>query len=298
MHIHEEPCAINAFFASRKPDGDRALMGPAHAASGAGISLLLLGLLAYFEVITDSWISSFFAITLIALVFTGAALVPDLDNTTSTVRSTLGLLGSALTTLFRSSSLVLQTVVRTRRDDPSPDPHRGFWHSILGALTLGGIVSLFTLIPGEFTVAGVVITNAKLAIAIIATIFVRLALAGIAQKEMKKLTGEHFSELIGLLFAAALTVSCMWFLPEEFDLKLVAAAVAVGAIVHIFGDALTKAGVPIFFPITGFTRGKFWWKTRFAKFSADNEVLNSVVSILSIAAAVIGVVLLVLAQFQ
>lgn len=270
-------------------------MGPAHAISGAGVAVLVIGILFWFgnPLFALLFGTSVSLIVLFVAVATGGALVPDLDNSRSTVRSSLGVVGVAGSAVFRSTSRIIQTVVRTKRDDPTPDPHRGFWHTIVGAVLLGLLAWLATLPTTELPIAGGIELGDVFKFVITATM-IHLCLAGVAKKSVKKLKDIPVIGEIAAFIASIIVTGVLLFIsPSEPNLWL-PVAITFGCIMHILGDALTTSGVPIWFPITGFVKGKFWWATRFAKFKADNEGLNSTIYILSIICMVVGIGLMII----
>ena len=269
-----------------------ALMGPAHAISGAGITILALGIAMNYATEFLQYVlagSTILGILFVA-VSTGASLVPDLDNSRSTVNSSLGFIGAALSSVFRFTSKFLQSTIRTKRDDKNPDPHRGFWHTLVGAVTLGAIaVGLSSISLKLFDMGELPVTLGGIFYFGITATMLHLFLAGVAKKRIDKLKKiPVVGELVVLAISVVATASMLFFAPEGSALWL-GVAIALGCTIHILGDALTTAGVPIFFPIVGIIRKKLWWKTRFAKFKADDEGLNTGVRWVSILMIVTGI---------
>lgn len=269
-----------------------ALMGPAHAISGAGVTVLALGIAMNYapEFLQYVLVGSAILGILFVAVSTGSALVPDLDNSRSTVNSSLGFVGAALSSVFRFTSKLLQSTIRTKRDDSNPDPHRGFWHTLVGAATLGAIaVGLSSISLKLFDVGDMPVTLGGVFYFGITATMIHLFLAGVAKKRISKLKKiPVVGEVVVLAISAAITGALLFFAPEGAILWL-GVAIALGCSIHILGDALTTAGVPIFFPIIGLLRKKLWWKTRFAKFQADDKELNKNIHRLSIAMIVVGI---------
>lgn len=269
-----------------------ALMGPAHAISGAGVTVLALGLAmnyapAFLQLVL---LNSITLVALLIAVATGSSLVPDLDNSRSTVNSSLGFIGAALSSVFRASSLLLQSTIRTGKDDKNPNPHRGFWHSFAGAAVLGGTAYGLSVIPLKlFNMGDLEVTLGGIFYFVITAAMIHLFLAGIAKQRIKKVKDIPIvGELLVLAISVALTGSLLLFAPAGETLWL-GVAITLGCVIHILGDALTVAGVPIFFPLPVINRGRFWWKTRFATFHADNEGLNTAIKYLSIAMILVGI---------
>lgn len=284
--IDKEQCCTDLFFGEK--DQDRALMGPAHAASAVGFFVFMFGFMpsVFYMFMGEE------AIAIVLLTFSAVVagvLIPDLDNSKSTVKSALGITGPPISAAFRESSRLIQTIVRTKRDESAPNPHRGFWHTILGSVLLGFIVFAIANIPFSFKlpIIGEVSLGSVLAFLIMAECL-DIAISGLAKDFSKKYKGVP---IVGELLNIALSfivVGVLFAAMPENNFQWLGFGVALGCIIHIFGDALTKAGVPMFFPLPAFFKGKAWWNTRFAKFSADNEALNKIIYIGSMIAAVIG----------
>ena len=269
---------------------DRAFMGATHALSGLAV---LLGLVAFVPGFMEwAGLSSLALVILAALVVTGGSLLPDLDNSASSAKSALGIFGHALSFLFINSSRIIQTIVRTRRDDPDPNPHRGFWHTIPAALLIGVLTLLATQIPGKANVPlyGEVSISWLVALFITA-VSAHLALAGLFNSAVKKIRKSSIvGELVAFVVSLGITAAIFWFVPHEGNFWWLAVAITLGVLVHIFGDAFTTAGVPLLFPLSGFIKGKFWWTTRFTPMkaggTAEKFVVIPILSIVTLAAFV------------
>lgn len=283
---NHDGCITEYLFNFERPR-NKGVMGPAHAASAVGLYLMGTGLLLFVHHFSKDNISLQF-ILLNIVAFSGAGILPDLDNSRSTARNSLGVIGAGLSEAFRASSKVIQTVVRTKRDNPNPNPHRGFWHTIVGAVLLGWLTSLATGIDATVKdirigdIAGIFITS----------ILFYLGMNAIGKGMIKRIGKIPLLGKLGdfaVLLVATLVVALLYMsLPEGVGFGFLGWAVALGCIIHVFGDAITKSGVPIFFPITGFTKKKFWWQTRFAKFTANDPFINSAVTNISIGLGIIG----------
>lgn len=249
-------------------------MGGTHALSGLAIFLMIVAFFPAFSLKllgTDN----IWAIILAMAVTAGASLLPDLDNTKSTSKSSLGWLGDGLSLVFRGSSSVIQTVIRLPRDDSTPNPHRGFYHTIPAALLIGGLVYLGTRIGGELTLPFIgQVTYGTLFAIVITWLNIHMALAGLAKKLMNKLKNKSgvFGELVAFLFSLSLTFIIFTQLPNDLDFWWLGASVFLGCLIHILGDCFTTAGCPVLFPIP--IKGKLWWTIRFTKIKAGGVVEN------------------------
>ncbi len=277
---------------------DRAFMGATHAVSGLAVLLALVAFVPGF--IEWSGINSFALIALAAFVVAGGALIPDLDNSASSAKSALGIFGHGLSFIFINSSRVIQTVIRTRRDDPDPNPHRGFWHTIPAALLIGFLTLLATQIPGEATIPiyGHV-SFSWIAALIICALSIHLAFAGLFGSFIRKVRKSSVvGELAALGIALVATGTIFWFLPKEGNFWWLAVAVTLGVIVHIFGDAFTTAGVPLLFPLSGFIKKKFWWNTRFTPMKAGGVAEKYVMLPIFSLIVVVSLAKIILELFQ
>lgn len=259
---------------------DHALMGPAHASSGLAVFVLTT---VFIPPIATLLLGQFSwpAAILGALACVAGALIPDFDNTNSTVKSATGIFGAPLSGLFRLSSFIVQNA-RTKYDRSPEDVHRGFWHSLLGAVVLGlvifGVTSIGGAVPGlPFNSLGSLLAY------VIAVYCVYIALVGLGSGSLpwlRKLGKSRVVEFLGSTVVVGVIFSCLPS-PVAGSFGWLAGSVAVGALTHILGDALTKQGVPLFAPIIKI-RGKRWYNIRFAEFDASDETLNKIVNFGSI----------------
>lgn len=256
---------------------DRAFMGTTHALSALAFCLAIIAWAPEFmEKIVKTnnvWVLIMFSIAAI-----GASLIPDLDNTTSRAKSDFGLFGTFLSSFFRSTATIIQTIFRTKRDDATPDPHRGFWHSGLAAILLGGIVWGLTQIKGSVTIPFMgEITFGTLIGIFIAFLLTHLTLSCLFKRMMDKIKkSDALGEMIALGIAVIITVVIIMQIPNRTDFWWLGVAVASGMFIHTLGDCFTTAGSTIAAPFTVFTRGKVWWRTRFLPIKAGGPFENYV----------------------
>lgn len=245
-------------------DSDKAFMGFTHSLSAIAISLTMIAMAPnffYFFLGTDNiWV-----LFMVTLLSAGFALGPDFDNTNSKAKSAFGVVGGVLSTFFRGTSLIVQTLIRKPADDADPDPHRGFWHTFASAFLIGGSIFLLTSIGGSVDVPYLGEMSGGMLIGIfIAFCAMHLTLAGLLKPsidKMKKNAGAVGS-LLAFVLAAVLTLIIIANFPEDTSMQWLAAVAAWGWIIHIVGDSFTTAGVPMLFPIVGLWKKKLWWKTR------------------------------------
>lgn len=252
---------------------DGGFMGRTHATSAVA---LFLACIAFLPVFTEQALRSnnFWIVLATAVTVAGASLLPDLDNTSSTARNSLGPVGHIFSEGLRALSVVIQTTIRTSRDDKDPNPHRGAMHTIPAAAAFGAAAFFSTKIGGDVTLP-ILGEIAWGGIAAIVTIFVtcHLALSSLAKPLMDQISdssplGELFEFLLSLTIAVALFTQ----FPKDTDYWWLGVAVFVGYMVHIIGDCFTTAGCPVLFPLP--RKGKLWYNVRFLSIKAGGTVEN------------------------
>ncbi|MQA98361.1 MAG: metal-dependent hydrolase [Streptosporangiales bacterium] len=148
------------------------------------------------------------------LVCAGAALLPDLDHPSSTIAQTYGPVTWGLSKLVNTVS----------------GGHRKATHSLLFAGLMGVGAQLLANVN-------------ELALQIVLFLLVGLALRGIGfGVPRKRLTS-------AVLNAVATLILLIAFTRTGVDYHWIGVAIALGCLVHLFGDALTEAGVPLFWPL-------------------------------------------------
>ena len=263
---------------------DDALMGQAHASTGLAA---FLAFLAFAGSSTINFVlgnsPSMGLYVLSAVAFVAGALIPDFDNTSSTAKSSMGIFGEPITFAFRESSRLVQTI-HTKQDAKSRAKahdvvHRGFWHSLVGAGALALIVNFLTsnplttavLLPFGF----VGISNlGALVAATLCLAAMHIAMSGLNVGALKAVKGvKNIGSTLMFLVSVAVTLLFFNAIPAG-QYTWLGYSLGIGAVVHIIGDAFTKAGVPLFSPIFP-RKGKLWYTYRFATFEAKSEALNS-----------------------
>ena len=227
------------------------VMGPTHAMSGAAVWLAASagGIL---PAVVGAPIPVVFAG---AAVCAGSALLPDLDcpgslssKDGSTVVRAFGFVGEAVGHGLENVSQFVYNLTRSKKDKERNSGHRTLTHTLIFALLLsfsvssaGSITKTFTLFDRQWIVGQVVIL-------VVMWGCLHLAMFGLAEKWVKKSRRKY-----GLLFliacSGALTYATVSQLPTEGGYPWLGFAVGFGSLIHCFGDAITKAGVPILWPI-------------------------------------------------
>jgi membrane-bound metal-dependent hydrolase YbcI (DUF457 family) len=212
------------------------MMGPSHALSGAAVWL------------AGSWALDFFAgyeqgplaVAIGTTVCAGGALLPDLDLSGkvtrnqggATVARTFGVFSLFLAEVVEKISLGIYTATKLSRDPRRNNGHRTFTHTLPFAALVGwGTTSLATAY-GKWAVVGIIFFMAG------------LALRGLF---------DEWAERAGWVIITIASAAIAWFtaasLPGQRGYPMMGFAVAVGCVVHLLGDMITKNGVPILWPI-------------------------------------------------
>jgi hypothetical protein len=229
-------------------------MGPSHVMSGAAI---WLGGVALYSNATHTPITP--AILLLGTaVAAGAAALPDLDSNSSTIVRSLGIFGKLLYHLVTVVSVTAYEATRTSKDDPAKGGHRTLFHTGIAAIVAGGVTALLTTIASPISFWGAKLTGGQLIGLIIMGILLNVALAGLFGHFIKKLRSS-FGPYLLLLISFGLTVGLAFALPAGNGKTYAWLGLAVGGgwMVHLLGDAITKMGVPMWWPLK--IHGRRWW---------------------------------------
>lgn len=201
------------------------MMGRSHAASGWCVGLLMAPLLGA---------SSPAQSLLVAATVAGWSLAPDLDHPGAVATRWGGWLTAWLSRGLRALSAAAFEATRTPRDRDAAGTHRHLSHTLVFAGTVGGGTAVGTAVSPWWAVLVPVAAGTLLA-----------------------------SRSLGRWVLAAGTVPVVWGLLADGDTLSpvrgwIGVAVALGCIVHILGDALTRAGVPFLWPLS--IRGQRWFR--------------------------------------
>lgn len=240
---------------------DSGLMGPTHALSAVAISFLFTWIASefMFEKLLGS--NNYIVFIAAVIIIVGSSLMPDLDASQSTSINTLGPIGSGLSKMMRSTSSIIQSSIRSKNDSAHPDPHRGFWHTILSGIMIGLItMSLTSVDVIVFSFKDTEVTIAMVIVIFIIYISIQLLMASLFKKFYKKTKGSIKGKLAMKSSSLIVSIALLILLPSELNYNWVGVAVAFGWIVHILGDAMTVSGVPLLFPFK--YKGKRWWSFR------------------------------------
>ena len=173
---------------------------------------------------------------------------------------------------MRSFAVFIYLAVKSRKDDPKPNPHRGFWHTLVSAFFIGFIVLSTTSLPFKISL-GILHKDVTLGF-LFALLWIYIAIimacTGLFAKEIKKLK-KNFITHIGIHFVAILfTLAVLILSPGTLGYSWLAFSAVLGYTVHILGDTLTIAGTPLLWPLKH--KGKRWWTYRFLGVRAGGEI--------------------------
>jgi membrane-bound metal-dependent hydrolase YbcI (DUF457 family) len=220
------------------------MMGPSHALSGAAAWLAGSWALDHFA----GYGQSPLAVAVGATVCAGGALLPDLDLSGkvtrnqggATVARTFGVFSLFAAEVIEKVSLGVYTATRLSRDPRRTNGHRTLTHTLPFAALVGwGTTALCTHF-GRWAAVGVV-----------------FFMAGLALRGLFDEWAERAGWLIVTICAAVIAFLTGANLPGERGYPMLGAAVAVGCVVHLLGDIITSAGVPILWPIP---TGRRMWR--------------------------------------
>lgn len=237
------------------------VMGPTHSLSGATFWLALATFAG--SVLSSFQADSIPVILMGTLITAGAALAPDIDSHSSTVVNSFGVLGKAGHRVADAVSVAVYETTRTRYDKPRTDGHRTLFHTTLAAIVAGGLVALGGSLGGMVEIVGKEFTWGQISSLTVMFIFTHLALAGLFEKQVRKARRKYGPYLL-MLSSAVITLITASLLPEGGNYPWLGFAVGLGWFVHLLGDAITKMGVPLMFPLK--YRGKRWWDVTLPSF--------------------------------
>lgn len=285
-----------------RAEQDLAFMGYTHALTGLTVVSFTIGIMGLVSASLSNSLtaligsSSLSVIMLFILAHIGGVMIPDLDNTSSRAKNDLGLFGIAISGVFRFSSTLVQNVVRTKRDPEEPNPHRGLYHTIPGALIISGAVLLLTKLEQSITVSFLPskpeVTIGWLAGMLVVFALTHLALSTLAKEYMDKMKKSVLvGELFAFIFSSSIAGALMLFVPKDLDFWWLSVAIFSGMIVHCIGDLFTRAGVPLAFPIP--INGKMWWNIRLAMVKAGGDFEKNVLSKVFAGLSIVGIMLMI-----
>jgi membrane-bound metal-dependent hydrolase YbcI (DUF457 family) len=213
----------------------------------------------------------------------GAAIAPDLDHPGATASRSIGVVSALGSAAIRTLSASVYAHTRTRHDRDNASGHRGLTHTVPGALGLGAVFGGIVAVGDAFgSTAGIATTCAVI------WLFLVWALRALPPKH---------DALRDYVTASVLTALSWLALHHTYAGSiplLLGLVIALGALVHSLGDALTDYGSPLLWPHT--FRGERWYGAGMPKplrFKAGKKVENRLVfpaSVVLAAGAVVGII--------
>ncbi|MEV4760916.1 metal-dependent hydrolase [Micromonospora sp. NPDC049559] len=212
------------------------MMGPSHALSGAAVWLTGCWALDQFA----GYEQSPLAIAVGTAVCAGGALFPDLDLSGkvtankggATVARTFGVVSLFVAEVMEKISLGVYTATKLSKDPKRDNGHRTLTHTLPFTVLVGWGTTALCTAYGKWAVIGILF------------FMIGLALRGLFD-EWAKRAGWVIITLISLAAAYFTYLN----LPGDRGYPMLGVAVGVGCFVHILGDMITSAGVPILWPI-------------------------------------------------
>jgi len=219
-------------------------MGPSHALSGAAAWLAGTWALDTFV----GYHQSPLAVALGATVCAGGALLPDLDLSGkvtrnqggATVARTFGVFSLFVAEVIEKVSLGIYSATRLARDPHRHNGHRTFTHTLPFAALVGWGTTALATHYGKWAVVGII-----------------FVMAGLALRGLFDEWAERAGWLIVTLCSASIAVFTAARLPGDRGYPMLGFAVGFGCVVHLLGDIITSAGVPILWPIP---TGRRMWR--------------------------------------
>ncbi len=212
------------------------MMGPSHALSGA--ATWLAGCWALDTVV--GYHQSPLAVAVGPGVCAGGALLPDLDLSGkvtrnrggATIARTFGVVSLFLAEVIEKCSLIVYHATKSSRDPHRDNGHRTLTHTVPFAVLVGWGTGALCDRFGRWAVIGVLF------------FLLGLALRGLFDGWARQAGWVTITLLSG--GAAYLTFQ---HLPADRGYPMLGAAAGVGCLVHLFGDMITRSGVPLLWPV-------------------------------------------------
>lgn len=219
------------------------MLGPSHALSGAAAWLAGSWALDYVDRVHQTPLE----IAVGTAVCAGGALLPDLDLSGrvstgqggATVANTFGRVSLFAAEVVEKVSLFVYSVTRTRHDPQRRNGHRTLTHTLPFTVAVGFLTTWACMSGGTWAVVGIL-----------------FFLLGLALRGLFHTWAERAGWIPITLLSAAAAYGTYLYLPAGRGYPMLGIAAGVGCLVHILGDIITRAGVPILWPIP--TRRHMW----------------------------------------
>ncbi len=237
------------------------MMGPSHSLSGMTIGLAGIGV--YNSVINPTHPLDIADAIMIVTVIAGAALAPDFDSHSATAVRSFGIFGTLVHKLVDGLSIVVYNLTKTKYDKDIDGGHRTLFHTGVMAILLGVITTLLCLPTWPVELWGQKSTFGQVAAIVLTAIYMNLMISGIFDKVIKS-TKAKYGPYVFMIISVILTIVLSYFLPQAnttdglttstglTSYAWLGIAVTLGCYIHIWGDFITKMGVPAWpFKIAG-----------------------------------------------
>lgn len=215
---------------------DRQMMGPSHALSGAAAWL------------AGCWVADHYydyhqtsvALAIGTAVCAGGALLPDLDMSGkvtankggATVARTFGILTLFIAEVVEKLCLFVYHATKLKKDPHRRNGHRTLTHTLPFVALVGWGTTTLCVKYGKWAVVGILF------------FMIGLALRGLFDK-----WAERSGWLIVTVVSAAGAYAAYLQLPGERTYPELGFAVGAGCLVHLVGDLITSAGIPLLWPL-------------------------------------------------
>ena len=220
------------------------MMGPSHALSGAAVWL------------GGSWAAAYFAdyhqsplqIAVGTAVCAGGALLPDLEMSGrvtagkggATVANTFGRVSLFLAEVIEKASLATYDLTKMKHDPHRHNGHRTLTHTLPFCAGMGALTTWASGAGGKWAVIGIL-----------------FFMLGLALRGLFHTWAEKAGWIVITILSAGAAYGTYVYLPAGRGYPLLGLAVGVGCIVHLLGDVITSAGVPILWPLP---TGRRMWR--------------------------------------
>lgn len=253
---------------------DDAFMGRTHALSALAVILLIFSFLPSIYMRLSGGDGGYAMLAMFCMVTAGGALLPDLDNTASTAKSSLGVFGTAISAFMRATSPPIQEMLSSKYDRKSTghdDAHRGFYHTFLSGIIFGALFG-FLCSPVISISMGPVTLDGRLISLLLLFMSVDLALSAILGQVWRKRKG--LDALVSIIAAFAISWLIWHAMGDSGNFTMIGVGLGIGWIIHIIGDMFTVSGAPALFPLK--IHGKYWYDIRFMRIKAGGLMENMV----------------------
>lgn len=207
----------------------------------------------------------------VLFIVAGSALLPDLDNGSdkSTASYQLGFIGRLLSTGMQAICAIVLSLFRMKDDRKPVSMHRYLWHTPFVSISItllfwfcieDGNVPMYKLMMDAYktgTIPMFLINNLPSIICIfVSFVAIKLGFNMLSFVPLKFIPIDMKAKLI-IQNAAVAILTGMVFMMNASQLKFAGAAIGIGWLFHILGDAITQGSAPLIWPIP-----KFWGKKR------------------------------------